>query len=156
MNPKYGIFNHTGMVVEDFVKSVARQSELYGWEMAPPRLIAGDFLVYGEKRQLSFRVAWSFDGPPHFEFVEAVPNTPLQATGVHHVAFWADDLKQAAQEFEDSGYRLVLTRMDGNETAPFRFAYMENRDGIVIELMDKAFQHEFQVYLKYRDRNKMT
>ncbi|MEM6387583.1 MAG: VOC family protein, partial [Pseudomonadota bacterium] len=98
----------------------------------------------------------SFDGPPHFEFVEAVPNSPLQSTGVNHVAFWTDDLNQAVRDFETDGYKLVLTRMDENGTAPFRFAYMESSAGIIIELMDSAFQHFFEDYLGYRERGKST
>ncbi len=150
----YGIFNHTGLVVENFDTDVAANAALFGWDMAPARVIDGAFLVYGEKRQLSFRVAWSFDGPPHFEFVEAVPNTPLQPTGVHHVAFWTDDLNAAIEEYAERGYKVVLTRIDENGVAPYRFAYVENPDGIIIELMDSAFQHVFEEYLEYRDRRK--
>lgn len=150
----FGVFNHIGFVVEDFDRAVTEQARLFGWEMAPARVVEGDFLVAGETRHLSFRIAWSFDGPPHFEFVESVADTPLQATGVHHVAYWVDDLSSAIKRFETDGYRVAMTRADENGVSPYRFAYVEGPDGAIVELMDDVIRPAYEEYLQYTARGK--
>lgn len=54
-------------------------------------------------------------------------------TGLHHLAFWVDDLDSATEDLDDHGHHLAMTARTGNGTE-FRFVDAAPTLGHMIEL----------------------
>lgn len=81
---------HVGVLVYDIDEALKRFCEVLSLDFTPPQrrgpLTNGD----------TVRAAYSLQGPPYLELIEAIPRDGIFATsqgeGIHHIGLWDDDM----------------------------------------------------------------
>ncbi len=76
---------------------------------------------------------------PQLELLEAAPGTHLEApagTGLHHLGYYVDDLKEASAALSVLGIPFVRGGFS-DEVFPASWVYHEMADGTLIELVDR-------------------
>ena len=129
---------HTGVVVRDFDRALDAASELLGVTWGP----RGDaqtpiVLSDGTSRVVSFRYAYSAEGPVRLEFVAAVDGTPWEPVGagqVHHLGYWSTDVPVDSARLSGADVPLVANVGTDDPDAPPRIAYHQTH-GYFIELV---------------------
>ena len=137
---------HTGIVVEDFEGTLARLSELAGYEWCaeiggptPVRLPTGD-------TELELRFAYSRT-VPRLEIIRPVPGSlwmPAAGSGIHHLGYWSDDVAGDAAELERLGFVTEATGLQPDGT-PY-WAYHRDPGGYRIELVARSLQPMMEQY----------
>src|ERR1700744_682791 len=83
---------HIGVVTDDFDATLAEMSRDLGltWRGGEPR--TSTLWIFGEPRSVEMRIAHSVEGPPHYEVIASVPDTPWRTGrgGAHHVCYWSE------------------------------------------------------------------
>jgi hypothetical protein len=85
-----------------------------------PRSVHVDRLVEdGRETSLDLRIAFSRQGPPHWELLEAVGDGiygPQHVGGIHHVAVLHPEPEARVTELERAGWRMTAAqyRLDGS------------------------------------------
>lgn len=137
---------HTGLVVADMDAATARLTALSGYEWTTPIESTLAVTTSDGDYDVPFRFVYSIQ-PPHLEVIQEVPGTVWTAvpgSAVHHLGYWADDLRSAAAELEAAGYRLEA-RPAGHELA--MFAYYTDHTGVRIEIVDRALFPDWPGFL---------
>jgi catechol 2,3-dioxygenase-like lactoylglutathione lyase family enzyme len=122
---------HVGIVTNDFDATLAELTATLGfaWKGGQARVM--DLWLYGEPRQVEMRIAHSVQGPPHYEVIASVPDTPWDPAkaGVHHLCYWSDRSNEVCAALEAAGYRRVLGQA-GSEAG-----YFISPDGRLTEII---------------------
>jgi catechol 2,3-dioxygenase-like lactoylglutathione lyase family enzyme len=127
---------HVGVVVDDLESAMEQLARSFGheWSDVLDREVP-IHLVGGEE---SSRVRWtaSRGGPPQWEVIEAESGLWAAASnpgsGLHHLAYWSDDLDGDSAELQAQGYRLEAWGDD--EHGVTRFIYLLGPGGLRIEI----------------------
>jgi len=93
-----------------------------------------ELLIEGESRSLSMAIAHSANGSPHYELIEAKPNTPWETDAeiqLHHLCITSADPGGLCDHLESLGYRRVL----GKPKDPS--GYFQQPKGLLIEVVDQ-------------------
>jgi len=87
----------------------------------------------------------SREGPIHIDLIQGHPGTIWAAArpGIHHFAYWTDDLAGDVESLAGAGWRLEMAGEDGSG-APAGFAFLVRGDGFRIELVDRAGQADYE------------
>ena len=140
---------HVGVVTDDFDATLAEMSRTLGlaWKGGAPRTM--DLWLYGEPRQVEMRIAHSVQGPPHYEVIAAIPDTPWTPSraGVHHLCYWSDDAEAACAALESAPeYRRVLGRpgSDGG--------YFQASDGRLLEIIGPKLHGRLSGWISAAER----
>jgi catechol 2,3-dioxygenase-like lactoylglutathione lyase family enzyme len=145
---------HIGVLVDDIDAAIERFS-LLGLTFMKPRTVRVERLVEdGVEKQLDLRIAFSHQGPPHWELLEAVGDGVYGAhhgEGLHHVAVLARDPIARRDELVRAGFHEVGAqyRQDGTIIV----SYLDPSDlyGIQIELLDAAVQDAILAWIAGED-----
>ena len=83
-------FYHFGVLVEDLDAAVERFAELFGLTFIGPRTFRINRLADPDEHPLEVRAAYSHQGPPHLELIEAAGDGLYSPSGLgfHHVGLW--------------------------------------------------------------------
>ncbi len=144
--PQLKLF-HTGIIVDDLDKAMASWGEALGLSWAPPLTstvpMRGPEGVAGRE----VRFTYSLQGPHHIELLEQIDATPyLGLTGgrrVHHLGYFTDDLRAAAADLEERGFRMELSGVaDDGGIGRATFHYSEESPGMWIELVSHEIAAE--------------
>jgi len=84
-------FYHFGILVEDLDAAIERFADLFGLTFNDPATFRLNRLADPEEHRLDVRVAYSRQGPPYLEIIEATGDglyAPSQGLGFHHVGLW--------------------------------------------------------------------
>ncbi len=135
---------HIGVVVEDLSKAIDELSSGLGltWKGGEPE--QRTVWLDGEQRSLEMRIAHSVEGRPHFEVIEAIPDTPwapANGLGVHHLCYWSDDSTRVCGELEQRGFRRVMGR-PGAGSGYFRAA-----SGVYLEILPRQRCDDISAWL---------
>ncbi|WP_245567930.1 VOC family protein [Nocardia jiangxiensis] len=130
---------HIGIVAADFEATVARLTEVLGYEWGPEvgGAVAVD-LPGGNVAELDLRCAYSIT-VPRLEVVRSVAGTlwdPAGEAGVHHIGYWSADVAADAAALAERGY-LVEASRPGPQGGLF-FAFLRSAEGFRVELVDRA------------------
>lgn len=93
--------------------------------------------------QWSYRIAFTADGPPFIELIEAAPGGPWGDTSqprFHHIGYWTSDIVAGSARLVDRGVPQAFTGCPYGR--PFAYHYMASV-GAHIELVDAARQSSF-------------
>jgi hypothetical protein len=136
---------HTGIVVHDFDAAQAELGDAVGVTWGPGgEMEVPVFLAEGGARTISFRYAYTEQGPPYLELVRAVPGTlwmPSGAGQAHHLGYWSPDPSRASRRLHDAGVpRVASVGVSSDDDQPFA-VYHQPRAGVYIELIDAALRH---------------
>jgi catechol 2,3-dioxygenase-like lactoylglutathione lyase family enzyme len=145
---------HIGILVDDLERALERYSAL-GVTFMEPRTVPVERLVEGgTEKQLALRVAFSHQGPPHWELLEAVGDGVYgrhHGEGLHHVAILSPDPLARRDELVRAGFREVGAqyRQDGSMIV----SYLDPADlhGIRIELLDADVQNAILAWIAGED-----
>jgi catechol 2,3-dioxygenase-like lactoylglutathione lyase family enzyme len=116
-------FWHVGILVQDLEGAAARFSEVLGVTFGDPVEAHFDELTEtGEIEPQKLRVAFSREGPPHYELCQAHDSGiwgRQQGDGVHHLALWEDDVGSRLTELRRFGVdaEMLLRTPDKNLVA---------------------------------------
>jgi len=83
-------FYHFGILVEDLDAAIERYAELFSLTFIGPRTFRIGRLADPDEHYLEVQAAYSHQGPPHLELVEAVGDGLYSPSrlGFHHVGLW--------------------------------------------------------------------
>lgn len=144
---------HTGFVVADIEQGMAEMSRAFDVSWTPVEERELPLLGPAGPLRPRLRFAYTREGPPRLELLEAVPGTvwelPPEGVGgtlaTHHVGVWCDDLASMSRELEATGSpRLVTYQSRSGDAAGF--AYHRLRSGPLIELVDGARRADFEAW----------
>jgi len=106
---------HVGIVSDDPAATMARLTELLGYQWADP--IGGPVSVSlpgadgkdggGEDRDTTVEIrAWYSVTTPRLEVVQSIPGTVWSRadSGLHHFGYWVDDVAATIEALEAEGY----------------------------------------------------
>ena len=147
-------YAHIGVLVDDLDAAIERFSAL-GLTFMQPRTVEVERLVEGGvEKQIDLRIAFSHQGPPQWELLEAVGDGVYGAhhgEGLHHVAILAEDPVARRDGLLQAGFREVGAqyRQDGSIIV----SYLDPADlsGIQIELLDAAVQDAIDAWIGGED-----
>jgi catechol 2,3-dioxygenase-like lactoylglutathione lyase family enzyme len=144
---------HTGIIVDDLDAALASWGEALGLLWAPPLsstvpLRCPDGVIGRE-----VRFTYSLQGPHYIELLEQVDPSPyLNVTGgrhVHHLGYFTDDLRGAAEALEAKGFRMELSGVaDDGGVARATFHYSEQSPGFWIELVSHEIAAEIGDWIR--------
>jgi catechol 2,3-dioxygenase-like lactoylglutathione lyase family enzyme len=127
---------HVGVVVGDVESAQEQLSSAFGHEWSS--ILEREVPVHLVGGSESGRVRWtaSRTGRPQWEVIEA--ETGLwslganSGRGLHHLAYWSDDLDGDSSALQAAGYRLEAWGAD--EHGVTRFIYLLGPNGVRIEI----------------------
>jgi hypothetical protein len=130
---------HIGIVAADLEATVARLTEVLGYEWGPE--IGGPVSVGlpgGRIAELEIRCAYSRT-TPRLEVVRSIADTlwePAGQGGLHHIGYWSDDVAADHAELVRRGYLSEATRAGAG--GGLFFAFLRSAEGFRVELVDRA------------------
>ena len=134
---------HTGVIVDDLDKTMARWTEALGLHWAPPMTSTLPLMCPTGLEEREVRYTYSIEGPHHVEILEQINPAPyLKLTGgrhVHHLGYYTSDLVGESARLSALGMRCELSAVDeeGRVTRA-TFHYDALAPGMWIELVDQA------------------
>jgi catechol 2,3-dioxygenase-like lactoylglutathione lyase family enzyme len=137
----FGELYHTGIVVDDVEAAKAEYTDVMGVEWGPEGEYDVPVWLPDGRRNVTFKMAYTAQGPHRLELVRAIPGTLWTVTGpgmAHHLGYWSDDVTGASEELSRRGLALLakvaVDEDDANPVAVFHQA----RTGAYIELVSSA------------------
>ncbi len=122
---------HVGFLVEDLDSALVRAEKVLGVSFPEPTVAHAPYFRDGQRAgELSLRLAWSREGPPHVEMIEAQGDglySLRNGVGFHHLGLWENDFDSLARRLEQlSIAEQAVQRDDGggviaNYTEPTDF-----------------------------------
>jgi hypothetical protein len=144
MNPlRQSDLYHFGIVVDDFEQV---RNELTGvagiaWGLE------GEYdvpVLFDDGAQtVSFRFAYSVDGPVRIELVQAVPGTLWDVPSggqAHHLGYWAQDVAAVSEQLAASGLPRVAKVGAHAEDEPTMVVFHKGRFGPYYEVVDTSLR----------------
>ena len=145
--------HHAGLIVADLDRSIAFYSQTFGMALVtvpPDAFRSGDqFDQALELDDVRIRMAMLQLGECRIELLEyrsprsaderAVPKYMI---GAGHLAIQVDDIEAKKRELEGHGIRFLseINRVESGPQAGFNWVYCLDPDGIVIELVEIAYE----------------
>src|SRR6202022_3717025 len=96
---------HTASVVPDLEKAREEPGRGLALTWTEPRISERVIHTETGDQEVTLRVVFSYEGPPHVELVEAQPGTIFGGAemSVHHVGVWTDDVNAASERLVEQG-----------------------------------------------------
>jgi hypothetical protein len=132
---------HTGLVVDDVESAKAEYSDVAGVEWGPEGEVEMPVWLLAGPQTISFRFAYTTEGPHRIELVRHIPDTIWTSDGggrVHHLGYWCDDIAGASKELALRGAPLCARVGVDNPDDPAPFLLHRLANGSFIELVDIA------------------
>jgi hypothetical protein len=139
----FGRLYHTGIVVDDVEAAKTEYSDLLGvtWGFQGEN----DMPVWfpDGARTLTFRYAYTVEGPHRLELVGPIPGTLWSVSRCgqpHHFGYWCDDIAGVCAALEQRGLEpLAKLGVTEPDQVPM-IAFFEPRAGGYIELVDSSLR----------------
>jgi catechol 2,3-dioxygenase-like lactoylglutathione lyase family enzyme len=137
-------FFHTGIVVEDIDRAMAELSRSLGitWKGGWPAV--HHLHYFGADHDDELRIAFSVQGPPYLELIEAKDGTLWQpgTSGTHHLCYWSEDAAGDGAELEADGYER-LSGIPGVSGGYFR-----SPSGVTVEVLTAEYHQRLVGWLQ--------
>jgi catechol 2,3-dioxygenase-like lactoylglutathione lyase family enzyme len=145
---------HIGVLVNDLSAAIARYS-LLGLTFMDPRTVRVDRLVEdGRETSIDLRIAFSHQGPPHWELLEAVGEGVYgsqHAEKLHHVAVLDADPARRRDELLQEGFREVAAQYRPDGSIIVTYLDPAGLHGVQIELLDAPVQGAILAWIAGED-----
>jgi catechol 2,3-dioxygenase-like lactoylglutathione lyase family enzyme len=139
-NPPYV---HVGILVSSLEAAIERFA-LLGLTFMEPRTVRVERLVEGDREtSVDLRIAFSKEGPPHWELLEAVGDGvygPQHVDRLHHVAILDPDPARRRDALVRQGFREVAAQYRGDGSIIVSYLDPADLHGIQVELLDAPVQ----------------
>jgi catechol 2,3-dioxygenase-like lactoylglutathione lyase family enzyme len=126
---------HVGIVVDDLDATLARLSDLFGYDWCAVIAVATPVALPTGDAVLDLRFAYSAN-EPRLEVIQSIPGTlwtPVAASGIHHLGYWSDDVARDSAALEERGLLREAAGARPDGTVPW--AYHRAASGPRIELV---------------------
>lgn len=134
---------HTGLVVVDIERAMAELSGSLGvtWKGGWPAMHRLHY--FGTGHEVELRIAFSVEGPPHIELIEAKEGTiwPPEECGLHHLCYWSPTPEASAEALEAQGY----TRLMGEPGSAG--GYFRGPAGLAVEVLTEQYHDQLAAWL---------
>ncbi|MCF1592282.1 VOC family protein [Streptomyces muensis] len=134
-------FYKIGIVVDDLTEAVSRYRELFDYEWGDGATVAQPFpvLIGDEIRTVTNRAVITRQ-KPRIHLIEATPGTPWEVDRggqVHHLAYWVEELQEAARQITAQGYSFECGDA-AEDPAARTWGYYTHPHGPRLELMRRT------------------
>jgi len=132
---------HTGIVVADVQLAKREYTEALGvsWGLEAEREVP--VLLESGPRTVTFRFAYTNEGPHRIELVQQIENTLWTTTApghVHHLGYWCDDLRAVSHALLQWGAPRTAAIGATTEAEPWVAVMHRLPSGAHVELVDRA------------------
>ena len=132
---------HTGIVVDDVDAAKAEYSDLMGVTWGPEGEVDVSVWLPDGMRMMSFKYAYTAEGPHRLELVRPTAGTLWTVTGpghAHHIGYWCDDVPAMSAAMSARG--MPLAPKVGVESADEDASIVLHRtaSGLYVELVSSA------------------
>lgn len=137
---------HTGIVVDDFEGTLARLTELFGYEWCEEMGAEIPVTLPHGVETLNLRFAYSKTAP-RLEIIRPVPGSlwvPAAGSGIHHLGYWSADVAADAAALEARGFAREAAG-EGEDGVPY-WTYHRTATGPRIELVSRTMQPVMEQY----------
>jgi hypothetical protein len=143
---------HTGFVVDDIHRGMEELGAAFDVAWAPLTEITMRLRTPAGPIEPDMAFTYSVEGPHHIELLKAVPGTPwtvaasdgpVPLRSAHHIGIWSDDVPGDSARLTETGAELVVT-YDTGDGRVAGFAYHRLATGVLLELVDRRRQPEFE------------
>jgi Glyoxalase/Bleomycin resistance protein/Dioxygenase superfamily len=103
------------------------------------------------REDVKLRYAYSTNGVPHLELIEARASgyyAAPEGPHLHHVGRWVDDLGAASASLAREGLPLEAAGIGADGASPALFAFHRGAHGVRVELVDAAMRASFEGWLR--------
>jgi Glyoxalase/Bleomycin resistance protein/Dioxygenase superfamily len=145
---------HLGIMVRELERAIA-QFERFGVAFMEPRSVHVDRLVENAREtSLDLRIAFSRQGPPHWELLEVVGDGiygPQHVGGIHHVAVLHPEPEARIAELERAGLRMTAAQYRPDGSMIVGYLDPTDLDGARIELIHAPVQDAILAWIAGED-----
>lgn len=132
---------HTGIVVDDVDRAMVEYSDIMGVTWGPEGEAEVPVWLPEGPRTMSFRYAYTAEGPHRLELVRPTPGTLWTVTGpghAHHLGYWCDDVPKTSAELSRRGHPLAAKVGVSDLDADADIVMHRAPSGVLIELVNSA------------------
>jgi catechol 2,3-dioxygenase-like lactoylglutathione lyase family enzyme len=144
--------SHVGFIVEDIHVAIARFSEVLGVTFNEPMTVRLNHLHNPDERTAEITVAYSKEGPPHYELIQGedhgVYSMDGGGEGLHHVGVWETNLEERMQELIDKGLSIEARVLLDDGFLLTAFNDPKGLHNVRIEFIDDADQVTMEGLMK--------
>ena len=136
-------FYHFGILVEDLDAAIERYADLFGLTFIGPRTFLINRLADPDEHCLEVQAAYSHQGPPHLELIEAVGDGLYSPSrlGFHHVGLWDPAIDANRATFLDERALRSDARVIRPDDATLAwFSHPSSACGIRFEFVDESMK----------------
>ncbi|GAA2795797.1 VOC family protein [Crossiella cryophila] len=128
---------HLGVVVSDLHRAMAELTDLLGLRWLPP-VRSGHQVTGDGPPHTGPMLTMSRQGPPYLELLELTPGTVWSEPGLHHLGFWAHDVRAESARMTAAGFPLEAEAVVlAGDTEP-GVCYHRTSDGLRLELVEMS------------------
>jgi catechol 2,3-dioxygenase-like lactoylglutathione lyase family enzyme len=144
--------SHVGFIVDDLETAIARFSDVLGLTFNKPKTVHLDHLHDPLERRGLLKVAFSIEGPPHYELIEGdgkgIYSMDGGGEGMHHVGVWETDLEERVKEMAAKG--LIMEARVHLDDGMMLTSFNDPRDlhGVRVEFVDDADRPTMEAFMK--------
>ena len=133
---------HVGIIVPDIDEGMAEIAQRFGasWPR-PPGSASIRVRTKAGIQVMNSRFAYTAEGPPYIELIEAVPGTVWEAgegSRLHHLGAFVDDLDAEIERLTAEGADLEMESVDEDGQRILAVTYINSDLGVRLELLPSA------------------
>lgn len=124
---------HTGLVCRDMDAAQSQLARTLGVHWVGGQPEPWTLTLFGEKREVTLRIAHACMGDSAYELIEAQANTPwLTEADIaqHHLCFHSSEPAQSCAALEQQGFTRIMGAKDDAT------GYFRDPDGLLVEIID--------------------
>ncbi len=144
--------SHVGFIVEDIHVAIARFSDVLGVTFNDPVTVHLDHLYNPDHRPGTITVAYSKEGPPHYELIQGeahgVYSMDGGGEGLHHVGVWETDLERRMSELAEKGLTVEARVLLDDGTLLTAFNDPNDLHGVRVEFIDDRDRTTMEAFMK--------
>ncbi len=130
---------HVGIIVPRIEKGMEEIAKRFGvtWPR-PPGTASIRVRTKAGMQTLASRYAYTAEGPPYLELIEAVPGTVWEAgagSRIHHLGAFVDDLDGEIERLTAEGADLEMTTVGEDGSRVLGVSYINSALGVRLELL---------------------
>lgn len=144
--------SHVGFIVKDIHAAIARFSDALGITFNEPITVTLDHLYDPDHRPGQITVAYSKEGPPHYELIQGEDHGVYSmhdgGEGMHHVGVWETDLDARMAELEAKGLTVEARVLLEDGSLLTAFNDPADLHGVRVEFIDNRDQTKMEGFMK--------
>jgi catechol 2,3-dioxygenase-like lactoylglutathione lyase family enzyme len=147
--------SHVGVLVPDVAEAAEAFASALGVKFGPRQLASVPFDDgSGGADEFEVCFAYSLDGPPHWELLQADTGHPVHdpsLLGLHHIGLWASDLPSETQALAERGAPCRYCTLDPDGNAFTGLVELHESGCAFVEFVDDATREELEHFWKTGD-----